>query len=530
MMNEPSLGQLVRDLRRAGGLTQEELAARAGLSTRAISDLERGVNHTPRPTTVQLLAAGLGLSDREREHFDAVARAHEENGSSGATGAALAARELAGASASTRGPSATPLIGRARQRAVLEQHLAGEGPPLLLVGGEPGIGKTRLLHEAAALGAGFRLHALWGTVLSPGGQADSLDPIADALRRAVQSRSPVLLRRDLQGCAALVDVLPELAPSHYGGAESARETADPALMASAVVRFMANTAGPAGTLLILDNLHDAGASSLALLARLVRSSSDVPVRIVAAYRDGHCSGRDPLSALLAMLAHEHLVRHLELSPLSTREAANLLTAVASQRSQSIEPWPAQALHDSGGVPFYVVAWAEHLELLGQQHADATFPWPIQQSVRFRMDAGPASVRPVLEALAASGGRASSALLRELAAQSPESLQAALEWSIRERLLAEDDQDYVFAYGVIRTAVDSELEPTRRQIIRRRLAAVLRRHRERLAAIDARPARDGHVGVRSVRTRSASSARDEERAYHLAVLRQRLSTRAARDQD
>ena len=77
MMNQPSLGQLLKDLRRAAGLTQEELAVRAQLSTRAISDLERGVNHAPRATTVQLLIGALGLSDREREHLAAAARAHE---------------------------------------------------------------------------------------------------------------------------------------------------------------------------------------------------------------------------------------------------------------------------------------------------------------------------------------------------------------------------------------------------------------------------------------------------------------------
>jgi hypothetical protein len=485
------------------------------LSTRAISDLERGVNHTPRPTTVQLLAAGLALSDREREHFDAVARAHEEDSSIAVTSAALAARNLAGPLTSTPGPAVTPLIGRARERAILEQHLAGEGPPLLLIAGEPGVGKTRLLQHAAALGAAFQLHVLWGTVPTPG-QADSLDPIADALRHAVQGRSPVLLRRDLQGCASLVDVLPELTSLDCGGAELTRENASPALMASAVLRFMANTAGPAGTLLLLDNLQEAEAPSLALLARLVRSPSDVPLRIVAAYRDGHCTGSDPLSALLATLAHEHLVRYLELSPLSTREAANLLTAVASQRSQTIEPWPARALHDSGGVPFYVVAWAEHLELLRQQNADAVVPWPIQQSVRFRMDVGPPSVRPVLEALAASGGHVTPALLGDLAAQTPTDLQAALEWSIRERLMAEEDQAYAFANGVIRTAVDSELGPTRRQAIRRRMATVVKRHGERLAALDTPKLQSARV--RSKRTTSGSSARDNERAYHLAVLR------------
>src|SRR5690348_7989761 len=110
MLNPPNLGQLVRELRRAAGLTQEELAARAGLSTRAISDLERGVNHTPRPTTVQLLVAALGLSDREREHVDAVARAQVETASSDPTSASPSAPERVRAPTAMRGPAPIPVI------------------------------------------------------------------------------------------------------------------------------------------------------------------------------------------------------------------------------------------------------------------------------------------------------------------------------------------------------------------------------------------------------------------------------------
>ena len=514
-MNQPSLGHLVRDLRRAAGLTQEELASRTGLSTRAISDLERGASHTPRSTTLQHLVAGLNLTDRDREHFDAVARAQEANASSAATSTRPRPLEPGRPSAPTGTTALMPLIGRSRERAVLEAHLAGEGPPLLLIAGEPGIGKTRLLQEASALAARLQLNVLRGSVLSPG-DADSLDPIADALRHALRGRSPVLLRRDLQGCAALVHILPELTSSDFPGAESAPDGMNPAVTAGAVLRFIANTAGPAGTLLLLDNLHDAAAAGLALLTRVVRSSSDLPVRIVAAYRDGHCTGRDPLSARLASLAHDQLVRHLALSRLSTREAADLLTAGALQRGQTIDPWPARALHDSGGVPFYILAWAEHLELLRRKDAD-TVPWPIQQSVRYRMDSGPASARPVLEVLGATGGRATYAMLRDLVGLPSEDVQTALDWCLRERLVVEEDQEYAFAYGAIQTAVDADFSPTRRQIIRRRIAALMQNRGRgglRTRSLDRVLPRTHAPEPYS----TPASAREDERAFHIAVLR------------
>ena len=69
-----TFGDLLRDHRRAAGLTQEELAERAGVSPRSISELERGGAHVPRRDTVALLARALGLEGPEREAFEAPGR------------------------------------------------------------------------------------------------------------------------------------------------------------------------------------------------------------------------------------------------------------------------------------------------------------------------------------------------------------------------------------------------------------------------------------------------------------------------
>src|SRR5919205_2243431 len=62
-------GEVLRQLRLEAGLTQEELAERAGLSTRGLSDLERGLRRTPRLGTVRLLADALGLAGPDRERL-----------------------------------------------------------------------------------------------------------------------------------------------------------------------------------------------------------------------------------------------------------------------------------------------------------------------------------------------------------------------------------------------------------------------------------------------------------------------------
>jgi predicted ATPase/class 3 adenylate cyclase len=73
-MVTPHFGDLLRHHRQIAGLTQAELAERAGLSVRGINDLERGVRQAPRKDTVALLAAALGLSDAERAAFAAAGR------------------------------------------------------------------------------------------------------------------------------------------------------------------------------------------------------------------------------------------------------------------------------------------------------------------------------------------------------------------------------------------------------------------------------------------------------------------------
>src|SRR4051794_29995609 len=72
--NIATFGEVLRKLRVAASLSQEELADRAGLSLRGISDLERGARRTPHLTTIRLLADALALSSADRQALLAAAR------------------------------------------------------------------------------------------------------------------------------------------------------------------------------------------------------------------------------------------------------------------------------------------------------------------------------------------------------------------------------------------------------------------------------------------------------------------------
>src|SRR5215469_6522508 len=150
-----SFGDLLRRYRLAAGLTQERLADLAGLSVRGLSDLERGARHVPRRETVNMLSEALHLSPDEQARLEAAARKHR-----------IPVAQMIDASLASP-PSnlpPSPFVGRVQELALLDQLLK-EGTPVLLVAGEPGIGKSRLLQAGSE-----RARTQGWTVLMGGGR------------------------------------------------------------------------------------------------------------------------------------------------------------------------------------------------------------------------------------------------------------------------------------------------------------------------------------------------------------------------
>ena len=149
---EASFGALLRKLRAGAGLTQEQLAEAAQLSYRSISDLERGINLTPRKETMRLLADALHLAGVERDAFEAAAQGHVRHSTKSATeavgGLAAATRTLPRDSSSFTGRESElrPLITAGSQIAQ-----AGRTVGIYAVGGMAGIGKTMFAVHAAHL-------------------------------------------------------------------------------------------------------------------------------------------------------------------------------------------------------------------------------------------------------------------------------------------------------------------------------------------------------------------------------------------
>jgi non-specific serine/threonine protein kinase len=155
MHTPPAFAQLLRRYRLAAGLTQEALAARANLSVRAVSDLERGVKRHPHWETVALLTQALGLTEAERADFAGAARqavllptTMPAQGQAPQTGPVRALDIQPGQTKSTNLPRVlTSFIGRTREQVTVARLL--QEAPLLTLTGAGGCGKTRLAIEVA---------------------------------------------------------------------------------------------------------------------------------------------------------------------------------------------------------------------------------------------------------------------------------------------------------------------------------------------------------------------------------------------
>jgi predicted ATPase/DNA-binding XRE family transcriptional regulator len=504
-------GSLLRRYRVAAGLTQEELAERAGVSARGISDLERGARRAPYRGTIARLADALRLALPERAAFEAAAGRHV--GLHPAPAEPQAHSGLISA--------LPPFVGRIDELALLDRHLnalAGDSPPLLLVAGEPGIGKTRLLQEAAARARAAGWSALQAGCHRRSGQ-EPYAPILGAIEGGIARQPTVRLRLALDGCAWLARLLPELAdmaivpaPSWMLSPEQERR-----LMFAAVIRFLGNVAGAAGTLLVLDDLQWAGVDALNLLVTLARATSQTPLRILGAYRDTEVRVGDPLAMLLADLAQAGLATQAELGPLSPAEATTLLDdllldavgpAPASDRAEAqrldtkrvkaLDTLEARVLRRAGGVPFFLVSCAHALRACAaDEDATGAVPWSVAQQVRQRVAALSAPAQELLS-VAAVIERAAPGRLLVAAATCPASpehmMLAVLKETCRARLLVElEDDSYAFAHDLIREGVEADLDGRQRKILHRRVAVALEQEADETAAAQL-AYHFGHAGV------------------------------------
>jgi transcriptional regulator with XRE-family HTH domain len=318
-----SFGQLLRRYRLAAGYSQERLAALSRLGVHTIADLERGVSQFPHTHTVESLADALRLTGALRSLFASAAR--RPGASSPQDQEAMPAA------------SAPSFVGRASELATGVRFLSGEGASVLLFAGEPGIGKSRLLRELAiqARGSGWRV--VTGGC-DPRSGREPYAPFVESLDESLSATPPSRRKGELKECDWLSRMGPELAAKIRTPVSewSLTPEQERRMIFAAVRRYLINIAGPAGTLLILDDVQWAGLDALDLLASLVRtraiespteSSPHAALRVLGAFRTSEVQSGHPLENLIVDLAHDERVSLYELSRLSEGEARALATSL-----------------------------------------------------------------------------------------------------------------------------------------------------------------------------------------------------------
>jgi DNA-binding NarL/FixJ family response regulator len=337
----------------------------------------------------------------------------------------------------------------------------GEGR-VVLVSGEPGIGKTRLLGELAA-----RARTVgWTDFAGRADEAEGMPPYLpwiEVLRALVRRYAPDELRRHLGDDAATVALLvPELV--HQFPDLSVRATPVPEYerytLFESVVRVLLaiarSPASPAGLLLVLDDLHQADAATVALLRHLARRLEDAPVLVVGAYRDADLRADHMLAGVLADLQRERLGQQLALTSLSTDDVALLIDAIAGPAAPAV----VQAIHaETEGNPFFVEELLHHLQAAGYDLMDlrtAMAEWGLPQGVRHVVDHRLAGLHPetnhLLRIGAVLGDRWTLELLATVSELEFEPLVAALDEAVRTQLLREEGNGYRFTHALIRRAL------------------------------------------------------------------------------
>jgi DNA-binding NarL/FixJ family response regulator len=293
------------------------------------------------------------------------------------------------------------VIGREAERAWLEEAaaeaIAGHGS-LVLLGGDAGVGKTRLAEEVATTADATFLRG----AASPAGPPYC--PVVAALRRHLR-HAPDALEDcgPLRGHLALL--LPELGDAV---AESDRAT-----LFESIRCGLATIAGRHPAIVLLDDLQWSDDATLELLAALATTLSDLPLLVIAAYRTDEVPRSHPLRALRTALRRDRMLRELVLEPLTPEETAELTAAVLDD---PVSPALARIVHHrTQGVPFFVEELVTALRsddrlqsgAAGVELADESevlLPETIRDAVLLHTTGLSAQARATAEAAAVAGPR------------------------------------------------------------------------------------------------------------------------------
>jgi ATP/maltotriose-dependent transcriptional regulator MalT len=357
-------------------------------------------------------------------------------------------------------------------------------PSTVLVGGEAGIGKSRLVAELGRIVREGGGAVLEGASVSLGDDEGlPLAPIADALRALARQLPPEVVQ-EIVGPAgpALGRLVPELGGTVDASDAATRPDWVQARMLEAVLSVLHRLGERQPLLLVVEDLHWADRSTRDVLAFVARTARTERLLVVGTYRTDEIHRRHPIRPWLAEMERTPRVDRLTLERLGTDALADLVDAI-----RALPPDEAllRTIADrSEGNPFYV----EELLAAGATQQPGGLPSDLREVLLSRVASLPDEVATLLGVAAVAGRSVEHDVLREVAAVDDEGLEGAMREAVAAGIVVATADGptamYAFRHALLQEAVYDDLLPTERR----------RYHATYAAAIGDRPVPEGAAGA------------------------------------
>ena len=414
-------------------------------------------------------------------------------------------------------------VGRQQEMAVLEaalnDALSGQGR-LVMLAGEPGIGKTRTAQELTSLAETLGAQVLWGRCYEEAG-VPPYWPWIQSLRSYIQQRDPDGLRSEMgAGAADIAEVIPDVReklPDLPSPPTMEPEQARFRLYES-ITGFLRNATLSRPIMMVLDDLQWADKSSLALLQFLARELDQIPMLLVGCYRDVDLSRQHPLSESLSQLNREPVFRREQIRGLSREATREFIEAATGIRSSTGLDSVIHA-HTEGN-PFFMTEvirlLREQGELTGENVTAPVriqIPEGVREVIGQRLNRLSRECDQVLTTASIIGREFDFNLLNTLESTlSEDQLLGAMDEALGAHLIEElagSPDRYYFSHALIQQALNEELSTSRRVRLHVRVGEELERRYEGNV--------DTHVAELAYHFAQAESVLGTEKLVHYSLL-------------